>query len=82
MPDMPNLHLAWTLDDGPTSATPRMIQNFGPGKPATWFVQYSRLNLTPSFLDTYRGLIAQGHEVGRLERRCLVAGVGVRLQCR
>jgi peptidoglycan/xylan/chitin deacetylase (PgdA/CDA1 family) len=66
----PTLHLAWTVDDGPTEHTAAMMEVFRttvPGRPiaATWFVQWDRLEGRREYYAIYRGLQdSSGHEVG------------------
>jgi hypothetical protein len=56
------LHIAWTVDDGPTPHTPAMIKNFNaPNRPATWYIVRDRLNA--SNIAMYRDLQAAGHEI-------------------
>jgi len=66
----PTLHLAWTVDDGPTSFTDAMIDVFAttiPKKPipATWFVQWDYLEQRPKYYGVYCRLQDDaGHEIG------------------
>lgn len=57
------LHIAWTVDDGPTPYTNAMIKVFTSKKiPATWYIQ--RNKLTNSQIPTYLNLQnAKGHEI-------------------
>ncbi len=57
------LHIAWTVDDGPTKHTNDMVDVFKErGIPATWYIQ--RNNLTKPWLPIYQKLQnAHGHEV-------------------
>ncbi|VAW68869.1 hypothetical protein MNBD_GAMMA10-1179 [hydrothermal vent metagenome] len=58
------LHVAWTVDDGPTQFTQQMRKNFqlkGQNRPATWFIVRDRL--TSEKTGFYKMLQNEGHEI-------------------
>jgi peptidoglycan/xylan/chitin deacetylase (PgdA/CDA1 family) len=58
------LHIAWTVDDGPTNFTRKMAANFllkGKNRPATWFIVRDRL--TAKNIGIYKDLQSRGHEI-------------------
>ncbi|VAW60096.1 hypothetical protein MNBD_GAMMA11-1183 [hydrothermal vent metagenome] len=63
-PNMASLHVAWTVDDGPTRFTQQMANNFllnGQNRPATWFIVRDRL--TSDKTGFYKYLQNKGHEI-------------------
>lgn len=63
-----HLHLAWTVDDGPSPYEKEMISVFASAGakpiPATWYIQYDRLLATPGALEMYKNLVSSsGHEI-------------------
>lgn len=59
------IHLAWTFDDGPTVATPAMVEAMG-HRPATWFIMRDRLAAgagDAAHRAILQGLVAAGHEI-------------------
>ena len=66
---MPTLHLAWTVDDGPSQFEDEMISAFKSAGakpiPVTWYIQLDRLMASPGALETYKELVkSSGHEIG------------------
>lgn len=62
---LPTLHLAWTIDDGPTDLTDAMKVHFPDShRPATWFITYDNLNKRPDFVKKYLTWQNElGHEI-------------------
>lgn len=59
------IHLSWTMDDGPTAATPKMKSVMG-DKPTTWFIMRNQLGTgatQTSNLAELQALEAKGHEI-------------------
>jgi hypothetical protein len=66
---MPTLHLAWTVDDGPTKFEGEMMKVFESAGakpiPVTWYIQLDRLLASPGALEKYKKLVDKnGHEIG------------------
>ena|SRR5271157_4196179 len=66
---MPTLHLAWTVDDGPTKFEDEMVSVFkstgAKPIPVTWYIQLDNLMATPGALEKYKELVkSSGHEIG------------------
>jgi len=66
---MPTLHLAWTVDDGPSPYEDEMAGVFASAGekpiPVTWYIQLDRLLAAPGALEKYKQLVSSsGHEVG------------------
>jgi len=63
------LHLAWTVDDGPSKHTDKMMSVFKTAGakpiPVTWFIQWDQLAKFSGALEKYKQLVMKsGHEVG------------------
>jgi hypothetical protein len=59
------IHLSWTMDDGPTAATPKMKSVMG-DKPTTWFIMRNQLGTgatQKTNLAELQALEAKGHEI-------------------
>jgi peptidoglycan/xylan/chitin deacetylase (PgdA/CDA1 family) len=59
------IHVAWTMDDGPTPATPKMKTVMG-GRPTTWFIMCNQLGTGAKLkanLAELQALQATGHEI-------------------
>jgi hypothetical protein len=59
------IHVSWTMDDGPTAATPKMKSVMG-DKPTTWFIMRNQLGTgatQTANLAELAALQAKGHEI-------------------